>query len=440
MGATGSAAKVRAEAARAVQEVLGGRSLDVALGAALPAVGDRDRGLLSMLAYGCIRHHWQLRDSARALLQKPLKASDDIVMTLLAIGIYQMQSLRMPDHAVVSATVEATRLLKRPHLAGLVNAVLRNYQRRGASLPPSDDPQVIHNHPAWLLDMLQKSWPEDWQSIVAANNQQAPMWLRVNARQSSAAECVAALEKDGIAATTSPFLAQAVKLPTPVAVDSLPGFAQGAVSVQDGAAQFAAEWLEAAPGMRILDACAAPGGKTAHILELTDNKASVVALDHDSARLERVAETLQRLQLDATLLAGDACRPEDWWDGKLFDRILVDAPCSASGVIRRHPDIKLLRQAGDIAVLAAQQSAMLAALWPLLAPGGRLVYATCSVLEPENSSVVEHFLNNELSAREDKELRNYNIRAVMRSKGCGYQILPGDEDMDGFFYACLEKR
>ena len=439
MGA-GSAARVRAEAARAVQAVLGGRSLDAALAAALPTVSERDRGLLSALAYGCIRHHWQLRHSVSALLQKPLRAADDIVMTLLALGVYQMQSLRMPDHAAVSATVEATRLLKRPHLAGLVNAVLRNYRRRGADLPPGEDPQVIHNHPAWLLEALQASWPEDWQSIVAANNQQAPMWLRVNARQTTAADYCSLLEAQGIEAETVPFLAQAVKLKAPMQVEALPGFGEGMASVQDGAAQFAAEWLRAEPGQRVLDACAAPGGKTAHILELADNRLDLVALDSDPQRLQRVEENLGRLELSATLLAGDASRPDDWWDGRQFDRILLDAPCSATGVIRRHPDIKLLRQAADIESLAALQGNILKALWPLLAPGGRLVYATCSVLEPENSSVVEQFINNELSARLDKELRNYNIRAVMQPKGCGYQILPGDEDMDGFFYACLERR
>lgn len=440
MGATGSAAKVRAEAARAVQSVLGGRSLDTALAAALAAVGERDRGLLSALAYGCIRHHWQLRYSVSALLQKPLRAADDIVMTLLAIGVYQMQSLRMPDHAVVSATVEATRLLKRPHLAGLVNAVLRNYRRRGEALPPSDDPEVIHDHPAWLLKALQASWPDHWQSIVAANNRQAPMWLRVNARASTATEYCSLLEAQGIEATSAPFLPQAVKLAVPMPVDRLPGFAEGVVSVQDAAAQFAAEWLAAGPGMRVLDACAAPGGKTAHILELADGQLDLVALDSDADRLTRVKENLDRVGLEAALLAGDASRPADWWDGRQFDRILVDAPCSATGVIRRHPDIKHLRQASDIKALAALQGRILEALWPLLAPGGRLIYATCSVLEPENSNVVEKFVNNELSAREDKELRNYNIRAVMHPKGCGYQILPGDEDMDGFFYACLERR
>jgi 16S rRNA (cytosine967-C5)-methyltransferase len=423
-----------------VQAVLGGRSLDTALAAALPNVDERDRGLLSALAYGCIRHHWQLRHSVSTLLQKPLRAADDIVMTLLAIGVYQMQSLRMPDHAAVSATVEATRLIKRPHLAGLVNAVLRNYRRRGDSLPSSDDPQVIHDHPAWLLDALQASWPDRWQSIVAANNQQAPMWLRVNARRSTAAAYCGLLEAQGIKASTVSFLPQAVKLAAAMPVDALPGFADGVVSVQDGAAQFAAEWLAAAPGMRVLDACAAPGGKTAHILELADAGLELVALDHDAERLKRVDETLGRLGLEAALLAGDASRPADWWDGRLFDRILVDAPCSATGVIRRHPDIKHLRQAADIPALAALQGRILEALWPLLAPGGRLIYATCSVLEPENAAVVEHFINNELSARAEKELRNYNIRAVMQSRGCGYQILPGDEDMDGFFYACLERR
>ncbi len=434
-----TAAMIRAEAAKAVEAVLAGRSMDAALAAVSDDVPLRDRGLVSVMVYGCIRNHWQLQAVVQSLLQKPIKNRDRIISTLLAIGVYQMQSMRIPDHAVVSATVEAARRLRHPQHAGLVNAVLRNYRRQGEPDLQKASGEVRHNHPAWLLKRLQTDWPENWQQIVAENNEQAPMWLRVNAMQSTPEQYVATLAEHGIESSVEETLPQAVRLATPVLVEDLPGFYVGAVSVQDGAAQIPAAWLDARPGMRVLDACAAPGGKTAHLLELAANDLDLIAIDNDPARLERVQENLDRLSLAATLVAGDAKNPQEWWDGRPFDRILIDAPCSATGVIRRHPDIKLLRQDTDIAVLAALQGEILQKLWPLLAPGGRLLYVTCSVLEQENDAVVEAFVRRNPDAAQHKELRNYNIHDVMQPRRTGYQILPGMKGLDGFFYACFDK-
>ena len=434
-----TAAIIRAEAALAVEAVLGGRSMDAALDAVSESVPARDLPIVRVMVYGCIRHHWRLRATVKSLLQKPLKARDQVIGTLLVIGIYQMQSMRIPDHAVVSATVEAARRLRRPQHAGLVNAVLRNFRRQGEPAFDSAGDEVIHNHPQWLLDRLKQDWPDDWQQIVAANNEQAPMWLRVNAMLATPAQYVATLAEQDIEASTHDDLPQAVRLASAVAVDELPGFRDGMVSVQDGAAQIAAAWLDASPGMRVLDACAAPGGKTAHLLELAANDLDLTAIDSDQARLARVRENLERLKLSATLLTGDATQPTQWWDGQLFDRILVDAPCSATGVIRRHPDIKLLRQDSDIVVLATLQGEILQNLWPLLAPGGRLLYVTCSILEQENSLVVDRFMDQQSEAREYKELRNYNIHDVMQRRRYGYQLLPGTDGLDGFFFACFDK-
>jgi 16S rRNA (cytosine967-C5)-methyltransferase len=434
-----TAALIRAEAAKAVEAILGGRSMDAALAAVSDAVPLRDRALVHVMVYGCIRNHWRLRAVVRSLLQKPLKSRDQIIATLLAIGIYQMQSMRIPDHAVVSATVEAARRLRHPQHAGLVNAVLRNFRRQGEPALEQATDEEIYNHPDWLLQRLRNDWPDEWHEIVAANNEQAPMWLRVNALQATPAQYVAALAADGIEASVVDALPQAVRLSEPVLVDDLPGFSDGLVSVQDGAAQIAAAWLAARPGMRVLDACAAPGGKTGHLLELAANDLDLTAIDSDPTRLLRVQESLDRLKLSANLLVGDAKLSAEWWDGRPFDRILIDAPCSATGVIRRHPDIKLLRKDTDIAVLAKLQGEILQNLWQLLAPGGRLLYVTCSVLEEENSAVIANFLRHHPEAGTHKELRNYNIHDVMRARRFGYQILPGTDGLDGFFFACFDK-
>jgi 16S rRNA (cytosine967-C5)-methyltransferase len=392
-----------------------------------------------MLCFGTLRHHFRLRADLESLLDRPLKARDSVIESLLAVGMFQLRDTRIPDHAAVSITVEAARLLRRPKYAGLINAVLRNYLRQGLGLEEGRDDESRFNHPAWFIDALRGDWPEDWQRILEANNDRAPMWLRVNNKRTTAVAYLARLDEIDDGHSLLSGLIHTLRLAKPLPVAQLPGFADGDVSVQDAAAQIAAPWLLMHGGMRILDACAAPGGKTGHLLELASPDSAVTAIDLDSERLLAIRENLQRLRLDATVLAADASNPKEWWDGKPFDRILLDAPCSASGVIRRHPDIKVLRRKTDIEALASRQAAMLEALWPLLEPSGRLLYATCSVLAAENDAVVADFLARHNDAREDRVLPNYNIRDLMVEKTCGFQVLPGTQGLDGFYYACLER-
>ncbi len=434
----GSGARVRAAAAEAVQSVgQHGRSLDAALGAAEAEVAEPDRALLRNLAYGTLRRHFRIAEWRDELVTRPLRRRDRIVESLVDVGLFQLTETRIPDHAVVSATVEATRLLGRKGHAGLVNAVLRRFVRDGIADREPTGREARHDHPGWLIERLERDWGDAVATaILTANNDRAPMWLRVNTSRGSVAAYLERLADAGIGFSLLPGLPEAVKLDDPVPVAVLPGFADGDVSVQDGAAQLAARWLLADGGARVLDACAAPGGKTAHLIEIG---ASVDAVDIDAERLEAVRENLDRLGLDARLHRADAAAEPDWWDGEPYDRILLDAPCSASGVIRRHPDIKLLRRDADIPRLAGLQSNLLTRLWKLLAPGGRLLYVTCSVFRAENRAVVERFLEVTPDAMPDPLLPNNNIRALMRSEGPGFQILPGTSGLDGFFFAPLVK-
>jgi len=433
-------AKLRATAAQIIDAVTtSGRSLDKALGEFETRVAESDRSLLRLLCYGTLRHHWQLQYWVDTLLSRPLRARDSTVNALIATGLYQLKQTRIPDYAVVSQTVEAARFLRRPKLAPVVNAVLRRFLRdRIAELAPSND-EAAHDHPQWFIDAIAADWPDDWSEILKANNERAPMWLRVNPAHGTAADYLRRLEACGMAGTLLNAAPQAVRLAEAQPVDALPGFADGHVSVQDAAAQLAAPWLLEGVSGRVLDACAAPGGKSGHLLELAGDRMALTCIDNDAARLRDVSANLDRLGLDATQLVADASNPGEWWDGTQFDGILLDAPCSASGVIRRHPDIKLLRRAGDIGEFARTQSAMLSALWPLLATGGRLLYVTCSVLAAENDAIVGRFLDANADAQENDVLQNNNIRDLMRIKACGFQILPGVEAMDGFYFACLEK-
>ena len=433
-------ARLRATAAEVVNDVVSaGRSLDAALAKSEKNVAVDDRSLLRLLCYGTLRHHWRLMSWVGALLDRPLKARDSVITELLAIGLYQLNDTRIPDHAVVSQTVEAARQLRRPKLAPLVNAILRRALRdRIFENEPSNE-SAAHDHPAWILDALMANWPEDWREIVAANNARAAMWLRVNPARGSTADYQRRLEEVGIESELLEGAPQAVRLVDPQPVEALPGFGEGHVSVQDAAAQLAAPWLLDGVTGRVLDACAAPGGKTGHLLEVAGGEVELTAIDSDGARLELVRENLDRLGFDATLIAADASKPSEWWDEEPFNAILLDAPCSASGVIRRHPDIKHLRRATDVPELARLQANLLETLWPLLAMGGRLLYVTCSVLAAENDEVVARFLKATDDAREDDVLQNNNIRDLMRDKACGHQILPGTVGLDGFYYAGLKK-
>jgi len=427
----------RAAAARAVAAVArGGRSLDDALARDFAGLAAADRGLVAQLAYGTLRAYPRLDRWVDLLLARPLPARDLEVHDLLAVGIYQLEDTRVPDHAAVAASVEAVRQLGRHQYAGLVNACLRRWLRERDALKArvARDPEVIHAHPRWWLDALATDWPKDWEAVVAAANQQAPMWVRVNRQRGSRDAWLERLEAAGGGATAWEPAPQALCLAAPLDVGALPGFADGEVSVQDAAAQLAAGLLEPAAGMRVLDACAAPGGKTGHLLEQCPD-IELTALDVAPARLDRIRENLARLRLEAKVLAGDARDPPAWWDGRPYDRILLDAPCTGSGVVRRHPDIKLLRRPEDVAAMAMLQQALLESLWPLLAPGGRLLYATCSVFRAENSARVTDFLARHPDAR----AVDFGEPAWGRRAGPGRQILTGEAGLDGFYYACLTR-
>lgn len=429
---------IRAVAAQVLARVLGeGRSLTVAFPPAsvLERIDPRDRGLLQELCYGVCRWQPQLQALLDLLLERPLDPRQPSVRALLLAGLYQLHHLRIPEHAAVAETVTAARQLHKPWAANLCNAVLRSFLRRRTELlaQMEIDAEARTAHPRWLLEQLQHDWPDDWAVMITANNTRPPFALRVNQRHLSREDYQSRLATAGKSAQPVAPVATALILTEPVEPMTLPGFAEGWVSVQDAAAQLAAPLLKLQSGLRVLDACAAPGGKTGHILEWVP-ALDLTALDQDAGRLERVRENLSRLRLNARLIAGNACQPADWWDGVPYDRILLDAPCSATGVIRRHPDIKLLRRDTDIAVLAREQQLILSSLWPLLRPGGRLLYATCSVLRQENEQVVAAFLANRTDAGE------LPIRADWgRSLPYGRQILPGEAGMDGFYYAVLVK-
>ncbi len=425
----------RAAAARALAAVCSdGQSLGRALARCERDVLPRDRALLRELCYGTLRQHPRLDALIQPLLQKPFKPKDDDLRQLLLVGAYQLFHSRIPDHAALAATVEATRTLGKGWASGLTNGVLRNLQRRYAQLVDKLPPAARDAHPDWLWRQLRAAWPEQADAIVAAGNDYPPMCLRANLRHGSRDDYLNALRAAGIEASPCKLASEGLRLAQAVDVDQLPGFADGHVSVQDEAAQLAARLLDPQPGERILDACAAPGGKTGHLLELQPQLAELIALDSDAERLERVADNLRRLQLDAQLLLGDAATPGDWFDGRPFDRILLDAPCSGTGVIRRHPDIKVLRSAADIDALAQLQGELLRALWPLLKPGGTLLYVTCSILPAENRDVVAAFLAETTDAVNAPIEAGWGI-----AQSVGRQLLPTPDGCDGFYYARIRK-
>ncbi len=414
-----------------------GRSLTQSCSAVLPQVTEpRDRALAQDLAYGVMRWGPRLEALAGQLLQRPLGKRDLDVHCLILAGLYQLIYTRIPPHAAVAATVAVTAALGKSWARGLTNAVLRRFQREASALLARVDknPAIALAHPEWLFERLRADWPGDADAIAAAANERPPMSLRINQRRISREEYLLLLKEAEIAAKELAFCPWGIVLEQPQDIARLPGFADGLVSVQDGAAQLAAPLLELEPGQRVLDLCAAPGGKTAHILETEPGIGDLVAVDIDSARLQRVREGLDRLGLEAELVCGDGARPGDWWDGVPFDRILLDAPCSGTGVIRRHPDIKRLRRPEDIASLAARQRELLDAAWTMLAPGGMLLYATCSIIQQENDVQLAEFV----SGRTDASVRKIGA-PWGRALSCGRQILPGFDGMDGFFYGRLDR-
>jgi 16S rRNA (cytosine967-C5)-methyltransferase len=427
-------AGLRAQAARSLVAVLGqGRSLKAELAGVLPGIADaRDRALLEAICFSVLRHYRRYSFVLDTWMQRPLRERDAEVRCLLLAGLAQLDALKLSAHAAVGATAEAARVLGRAAQVGFVNALLRRALRE--PWPHSGQPGVEHSHPDWLVQSLAQAWPQDHEAILLANNALAPMWLGVNPRYASRVEYQAQLQAAGIESVAPEWPARALRLASPRAPETLPGWREGAAWVQDGAAQLAVEALAPAPGVAVLDACAAPGGKTAQLAALLGEQGSLLALDIDPRRLRRVAATLARLQLSSPrieLATADATQAE-FAEGRRFDAILLDAPCSATGIIRRQPDIKWHRRASDIAPLAQLQARLLDALWPRLAPGGRFLYATCSLLPEENAAQVDAFLARTPSARALPLAARFG-----RASGPGRQRLPGEDGMDGFYYALL---
>ncbi len=427
----------RLAAANALATVLAGKaSLGGSLPQQLAKVAPKDQALTQELAYGAARWFPRLQILASQWLSKPFRNADRDVEALLYIGLYQLLYMRIPPHAAISETVECAQPLKKVWAKNLLNAVLRKAQREAADLLPQleKDPVVVTAHPRWLQKSLKACYPEQWLAICAANNLYPPFTLRVNQSKTSRDDYLKRLKQVDITAQPCTFSQDGITLAAACDVNLLPLFKEGWVSVQDEAAQLACSLLQLAPQQRVLDACCAPGGKTCHILEAQPNLSEVVALDLESKRLERVTENLQRLKLSATLVAADARDTKHWWDGEQFDRVLLDAPCSATGVIRRHPDIKITRQETDIAALAQLQLELLQALWPTLKEGGLLLYATCSTLPTENTEVIEQFMAQATDAEHLPLDVEYGI-----AQPYGRQLLAQQQGHDGFYYALLRK-
>ncbi len=397
----------------------------------------RDRAQARHLAYGVTRWLTALDWLAHKLLQKPLRQRDQDIHRLILLGLFELWKGGSSPHAAINETTESARKLGKTWAVAVINAVLRRFQReQEAWLKKLDSQEERFAHPDWLLRQLKADWPDDWMEIMKANNHAAPLWLRLNQNHAMSGTIVA-LGKEGFSVDRHPLIPGAVKIFPAAAVNALPGFSQGLFSVQDPAAQLAADLLEVSDNLRILDACAAPGGKTCHILECAPG-AALTALDRSTERLALIAENIKRLGLgdcrNVKLLAADAAKPDTWWDGLPFDRILLDAPCSATGVIRRHPEIKWLRSSQQVRNAINMQSCLLDRLWPLLKPGGILLYATCSVLKDENSRQIRQFVERQTDAKPIDLAAKWG-----RELEFGRQILPGDQEMDGFYYAVLHK-
>jgi 16S rRNA (cytosine967-C5)-methyltransferase len=440
---TSSAATARSLAAHAVARILReGVTLDTALKDALAAANPQLAPSVRSLSYGAVRGYYRHEAILGRLLSAPVKSLDLLVRALLSVALYELEDERTPEYAVVDAAVQTAKATDAARASGLINAVLRRYLRERKALDAeiARNPATRHASPVWLADRLRADWPVRWTQLLAAGDAQAPMWLRVNSRLTTTDEYLEQLRLAGIGAHAEPRVPLAVVLDAPCDVQDLPGFAQGAVSVQDLGAQCVAFPLALAPGQRVLDACAAPGGKTALMAEREPGLAKLLGLDIDPKRLERIRENLTRGNLHAQLVAGDAGNPTGWWDGVPFDRILLDAPCSALGVIRRHPDIRLRKSPSDIDKLPALQARLLQAAWQVLAPGGRLVYATCTVTRSENRDLIADFLR----ATPDAALVPAEAWEGWPSLGegdeIGRQILPGEAGADGFYYAALTKQ
>lgn len=428
---------VRAAAAQIIGQILQAKgSLSSLLPAISVQVAEKDRPLLQELCFGTCRYHPQLNAYIECLVDKPLRAKDSDIQALLLVGLYQLLHTRIPDHAALGETVEVTRTLNKPWATTLINGVLRKFLRDKSKLDKLllQNLPFQSNHPAWLDGVLRKHWPEQFAELCIANNSHPPFTLRINTAHTSRDNYLAQLTELGISATATEFSPYGITLEQACDPRTLPRFNAGSVTVQDEAAQLAGDLLQLSPNLRILDACCAPGGKTGHMLEL-EPSLHVTALDADERRLVRVRENLNRLGVEAKITCGDGTNPDSWWDGEQFDRILLDAPCSATGILRRHPDIKVLRTPEELDKLTALQLKLLTKLWPLLKPGGSLLYATCSIMPKENTQIIAAFLQKHSDALCEELVLNCGI-----GQAYGRQLLPKATGHDGFYYARLKKQ
>jgi 16S rRNA (cytosine967-C5)-methyltransferase len=439
----GAAASARSLAAHAVARLLReGVTLDAALKDALVAADSKLHPSVRSLSYGAVRGYFRHEAILGKLLSTPVRSLDFLVRALLSVALYELEDERTPEYAVVDAAVQTAKATDAARASGLINAVLRRYLRERKTLDAeiASRPATRHAAPIWLADRFRADWPVRWTQLLAASDSHAPMWLRVNSRLATTAEYLGQLQAAGIDARAEDRVPYAIVLAVPRDVHELPGFAEGVVSVQDLGAQCVAFPLGLAPNQRVLDACAAPGGKTTLIAERQPQLKSLVAVDIDPHRLSRVRENLRRGNLNAEVVAGDATAPAKWWDGAPFDRILLDAPCSGLGVIRRHPDIRLRKSPSDIDKLPGLQGRLLKAAWDLLAPGGRLVYVTCTVTRSENRDVIAAFLGGNPGASLVPAEAWEGWPGLGEADEFGRQILPGEAGADGFYYAALTKQ
>lgn len=429
---------IREIAARIIFQVTEGHSLSELLTESNAKMKQkRDAAFVQAVCYGVCRYYATLDVILSHLLQHPMKAHDSDVHALLLVGLYQLRYMRVPEHAAVAETVNASASLDKAWARGFVNAILREYLRKRETFDEiiKEDEEAHYAHPIWWIQKIKKAWPNDWQAILTANNEHPPFSFRVNQSKMSREDFLKAqAEKKDHVWHEIPNTKEGVVLESPINIEDVPGFLKGVVSVQDGAAQLAAHLLDVKEGMHVLDACAAPGGKLTHILELQPILSDCVAIDNDHARIHLIHENLKRLNQTANVKCADVADINKWWNGKPFDRILLDAPCSASGVLRRHPDIKILREPTDIKMLQQKQWLLLESLWPLLNSGGMLLYVTCSIFPEENVDVMKMFLAQHKDAKEKPFAEEFGVKQEI-----GQQILPGMNEMDGFYYARVEK-
>jgi len=436
-------AMIRAEAAVVVKEVIiHNRSLDRVFEESSFNSGQQEKSIFKAICYGTIRFHWELKNKIYQFVERPIRNKDRIIEILLETAIFQIEAMRIPHHAIVSQTVEATKLLNKKNLSAFVNGILREYLRASKNTDCEDE-EVIYNHPQWIINKTRDNWPKNFTEILKNNNLQAPMWLRVNQKKITAEKYLEKLaRKINLKTEEVGFvgdLGYSICLKKPMSINFLPDFEQGYVSIQDGAAQIAAECLLNERTGNILDACAAPGGKTGQLLEMIDDNSQVTAIEIDSNRVGMITQNLDRLGLHAKIITGDINESKSWWNLEKFDLILLDAPCSASGVVRRHPDIKHLRKEKDIFSLQQKQLNIINSIWDLLAPQGRLMYVTCSIFNEENDEVINQFQQKHDNVVLKDLLLNNNIQDLMHKTKHGYQLLPGSKNMDGFYFACIEK-